>query len=114
MTELPESWSRPDDIGRATVMAELRREVGDTHPLAETRRNAVDVRARCTRCKLTCFALRDGTFALVSLDWSGRSDGRWFPRIEVAPAEELPQLLAAHTHEHDGAGSRSTAVRGPR
>ena len=88
-------------------MAELRREVGDEHPLAETRRNAVDVRARCTRCKLTCFALRDGTFALVSLDWSGRSDGRSFPRIEVSAADGLPQLLAAHTVEHHGvAGGR--------
>ena len=111
MTEFPEFWSRPDDIGRATVMAELRREVGDEHPLAETRRNAVDVHARCARCKLTCFALRDGTFALVSLDWSGRSDGRAFPRIAVSQAEELLQLLAAHTVEHHGVVTRSSSVR---
>ena len=111
MTAFPEFWSRPDDIGRATVMAELRREVGDEHPLAETRRNAVDVHARCARCKLTCFALRDGTFALVSLDWSGRSDGRSFPRIEVSAADGLLQLLAAHTVEHHDAVTRSSSAR---
>jgi hypothetical protein len=111
MTELPEFWSRPDDIGRATVMAELRREIGDDHPLAETCRNAVDVHARCVRCTLTCVALRDGTYALVALDWSGRSDGRTFPRIEVAQAEGLQQMLVAHSDVHRDRGARAPAVR---
>jgi hypothetical protein len=109
VTDLPEPWSRPDDIGRATVMAELRREVGDDHPLADARRDALDVHLRCTLCKLTCFALRDGTFALVSLDWSGRSDGRWFPRMEVVQADALARLLAAHASVHH-AGTRSASA----
>ncbi len=92
-------------------MAELRREIGEDHPLAETHRNAVDVHVRCVRCALTCVALRDGTFALVALDWSGRSDGRTFPRIEIARAEGLQQMLAAHSDRHRDAGARSPGVR---
>jgi len=100
-------WSRPDDIARAAITAELGREVGEEHPLAAVRRQAVDVHARCSRCELTCFALANGEYSIVRLDWSGRSDGRTWPRTRVArDHESLLRLLAEHSREHDAGHGR--------
>lgn len=101
MYDVPPLWTSPDDIARAAVMAELRREVVPGHPLGDAARRAAAVWSRCQVCAATSVRLQDGTYALVWLTWSGRREpARRLPVVLLEDERATWAAMADHAEDH--------------
>jgi hypothetical protein len=94
----PEPWWRPDPSAAAETLGELVAEVSAGHLL---HRLPVDVRARCGGCEEVMVSVVDGTFALVHLTCSGRSEQPPWPTIGASGLYADYELaLAEHALGH--------------
>jgi hypothetical protein len=95
---LPEPWWRSDPSAASAALAELVVEVSAGHLL---HRLPVHVRARCGGCDEVMASVVDGTFALVHLTWSGRSELPPWPTVGASGRYEDYELaLAEHARAH--------------
>jgi hypothetical protein len=103
-TSLPEPWWDLSDGGETETKVrdaydeELRRELGDGHPLAGRERQTL---AKCGGCDRALVRLDRDEWALVHLTWSSTKERPGWPTVDaLGPWDDVHVTAAAHTASH--------------